>query len=446
MAHIKLEHDLYEGRDSSWPITFGMKNFMGRDKQNYDVIHDLALSGKTIDGYDAELGYIIKPLSQIHIDADNFEGVYYNLEKPIMVDQDLKNKLLVWFSPFPDRFDAAAEMRMFCAEHQRWPDLSRRVANNTFILRLADSNLISGSFFQNTQTFPDYEEKIQQLIRKMAAENAVGSDNVVIYGDSRGGTGAFVHALLGGYQAVMLDPLMDRRTLDDGLIDSAIVQDFIPENFVARINGLLLNSTLSPDKIKVLSSDSLLGNYPFLVQLDVRKFTLLNLDYKMFVDYNGDRSHGVFVTGNFPLALQYLNEFLYAPDIKAVTEQIPDLYLDSRDWDARPIKLSRAYTFQYESDGLKILRSAYEAETSLLFHFKAVLDIGRKYHLEIISDQDLGHLCLVSNAKAEREDLELEEGQATFSARKHWTAIQFDNSKVAGWHAKIRAVKLVTLN
>ena len=103
----------------------------------------------------------------------------------------------------------SAEKRYF--GNARWDSLAASIAKNTYILRIADTNLISGSYYQNTSNFPNYEEIIQKLIKKIASENNISPRNIITYGNSRGATGALYHGLLGNYKVVAADPVIDRK-------------------------------------------------------------------------------------------------------------------------------------------------------------------------------------------------------------------------------------------
>ena len=60
------------------------------------------------------------------------------------------------------------------------------IAKNTVVLRIADSNLINGSYYLNTPNFRDYEQNIQELIAKTAEEEGILRENILCAGSSAG--------------------------------------------------------------------------------------------------------------------------------------------------------------------------------------------------------------------------------------------------------------------
>lgn len=453
MEYIKPRKEKYKDYNDSYKQVFGMQNFMFPGTEDYERALKLARQGKTIDGYENGYGYIVRPISELVIDAENYQGIYYTIDKPQMVDQDLQNKLVVWFSPFPDRYDSPAEFRIFSKAEKRWPTLKSRLAHNTFILRLADSNLISGSFFQNTENFPDYEEKIQELIKKIANDYEIPQQNVILYGDSRGGTGAFIHALLGSYPAVLLDPIISRVILvqEDGG-DPTLCGDLIPMNFVERINQLLEKVTVDQaDRIKVISSDGVLGTWPYLKQLDVMKFLLLKLDYQIFVNYNHDRISGVFATGNFPLALQLMNEFLYEKDLQRDTVQIENW---SQKWQLGLPSTCRDYIYHFLDDGLEVERTDYDSDESLNFVFETPLIKDHNYEVTITLEAGENKLNLAVLKSIDKggeqliRDPQVEESKGkqiyhySFFALDSWEYFAIDSRYPKGWKVKVLDIKL----
>ena len=378
--------------EGGWIEMFGMENFMKPGSADYEKLYNLAKEHKTIDGYEEGKGYIVRPLSELNMpDAESYRYVYYTLEAPKQVDQDLPSKLLVWFAPFHDRSDVPAEFRMFSKAKFRWPTLHKYLANNTYILRVADSSLHSGSFFQNTEVYPDYEERIQELIQKIASENDILQERTVLFGDSRGGTGAFIHGLIGGYKTIAVDPLMKSKMYTDKGLDYHLDFDFFPADFISRLNELLDASQQPASDIKIVSSANL-ENWPYFKMLHLDKFELLNFDFKLYAKYNKDEAHGTFTTETFDVALRYINEFLYTGDIARETTP---LSIHPFDWDVTLPDTNRGFIFQLKDEALEITRTDYPAEDDeifrLAFETKEALVANGKYRLTISvsADKDL---------------------------------------------------------
>ena len=390
--------------EGGWIEMFGMENFMKPGSADYEKLRGLAYEYKTIDGYEEGKGYIVRqgPV----IDAKKYGDIYYTLEEPKELDQDLPNKLLVWFAPFHEHTDLQAELRMFSRKENRWPSLMKHVASNTYILRLPDVGLHSGSFFQNTVLFQEYERQIQDLIQSIASIYKISHDRTVLYGASRGGTGAFIHGLIGRYKTVAIDPIMQSKLYDEKGLDLYLNFDFLPENFVGRLNELLDGSTQNADQIKIISASNLV-NYTYLKALHLERFDLLNLDYRIYEPYDKDKAHGIFTTGTFPLALQYINSFLYQDDIKV--EKTP-IKINFSSWDVELPTTSRGFIFHIKDEGLEVTRTGYEADPDdrfrLKFKSKILFSTGKKYKvsIKVISSSTLSSIFVDSKEFYPRKD------------------------------------------
>jgi hypothetical protein len=445
------EEDIYADKSTGFKIASAMKNFMIRESDAYYKVQELERQNKVIDGYEAGKGYIIKERNELMMGGFYWQGLFFETEKPKMVDQDLQNKLLVYFAPFPTRWDVKAVARMWSLKEDRWPSLIRRVANNTFVLKIADSNLMSGSFFQNTENFPDYEDKIQELIKVVAEENNVTPDHILLYGDSRGGTGALIHSLIGHYHSVIVDPILNRLVFSDGEDDDSLTDAFLPDDFVPRIESLLEEAKMPRDMITIISSHALTGNYNYLRRLDADKFRLFNLDFKIFADYNQDRQHGVFVTsGAFPLALRYMNEFLFSMDLEEVHGHVADY---SQDWDVELPASNRSFNIAYEDNGLILERCGYDEDSLCSFILKEPLQAEKNYQVKIytLESGEWGHLILHHQGGEEQVIMHPTNTAETlagsvvtyeFETTDAWSALALDKSYPTGWQTQITNIQV----
>ena len=261
----------------------------------------------------------------------------------------------------------------------------KRVVHNTSILRIADTNLISGSFFQNTKNFPDYENKVQTLIKFIAKKNHISQNHIFLIGESRGAVGALLHGLLGNYPTVALDPLLDHSIFFEEFKDACETTfsfDFIPHSLIDSYNQLIDATSLAPHQIKLISSDNITGSYPFLKKLHLEKINLLNLNFKMMFQRNAFYTHGTFAVENYNVLLRYLNEFLIDVDMTLEKNQ---LYLDFEKWSVSLPDTNRAFYFKILDDALKVVRNGYDSEDTeekkLNFPLKTALIENQTYHL-----------------------------------------------------------------
>lgn len=140
-----------------------------------------------------------------------YNHLIYTLTEPELKKRSssLPKRLLVLFSHMNGGggYDSNnAIERMFV---QFFNDIQRSLVKNVYILRLADLNLSHGSYFVNTDNFPEYENCIQELINNVRSDLDIASDDVVLYGGSKGGTGALIHGALGDYKVVAGDPIIN---------------------------------------------------------------------------------------------------------------------------------------------------------------------------------------------------------------------------------------------
>ncbi|TGD30929.1 hypothetical protein EB835_10740 [Brevibacterium sp. S22] len=133
-------------------------------------------------------------------------GIFYTLEEPSSRQVD---RLVVVFSPVSSR---ARLVRYF---RPSFATLRKFLAPNTAVLRVADIGGVKGAFYLDTTALPENGLNVHRLISDVAARFAVPRDSVVIYGASKGGTGAVYHGLAGGWRYVAVDPILSDVWYED---------------------------------------------------------------------------------------------------------------------------------------------------------------------------------------------------------------------------------------
>lgn len=139
-----------------------------------------------------------------------YKNVFYQLDLPEnkRVSQR-SNKLLVFFLSLPPVEGLISNNPQDRAFTKMFVDIQRSLVKDTFVLRIADLNLVRGSFYVNSVNFPDYEQQIQCLIHDVMNDHNIDIDNVVTYGVSRGGVGALIHGTLLNSKIVAVDPIIN---------------------------------------------------------------------------------------------------------------------------------------------------------------------------------------------------------------------------------------------
>lgn len=127
------------------------------------------------------------------------EDVVYTFEKPASERID---KIIVIFSPI----NSTPRLSRYF-----WPSFSKLmkfVPPNTAILRIADVGGVKGAFYMDTTAQPRNGDAVHNLVAGIISEHSLENSDVVLFGASKGGTGAAYHGLRGGWKFVATDPIL----------------------------------------------------------------------------------------------------------------------------------------------------------------------------------------------------------------------------------------------
>lgn len=186
------------------------------------------------------------------------EGVFYTFEPKIKKDTNAPERLIIIFSSMPgsnEYYSSKFEERSFV---KHFPTIQKLLVPNTNVLRIVDSNLIYGSHYINSNNFSNYEDVIQNIIKAISKELNVINDDVVLYGTSKGGTGALVHSLMGNYKSVTVDPIIDATEYNENMNNIHYIKGNREQSLVKKINSLTQND---PGKNIVIRSPQVKFNY-----------------------------------------------------------------------------------------------------------------------------------------------------------------------------------------
>jgi hypothetical protein len=127
------------------------------------------------------------------------DGIVHQFEMP---PSGIVERLVVIMSPINSK------PRLIRYFRPSFAKLMKYVPRNTAILRIADVGGVKGAFYLDTSYLPDNSSRIQRLIQAIIDEHRIEAENVVLFGASKGGTGAFYHGLSGGWKFVAVDPIL----------------------------------------------------------------------------------------------------------------------------------------------------------------------------------------------------------------------------------------------
>lgn len=127
------------------------------------------------------------------------DGIVHQFEQP---ESGEIRRLVVVFSPINSK------PRLIRYFRPSFATLMKYIPRDTAILRIADVGGVKGAFYLDTSFMPDNSSRIRRLIQSTVDEHGVDADNVVLFGASKGGTGALFHGLTGGWKFVSVDPIV----------------------------------------------------------------------------------------------------------------------------------------------------------------------------------------------------------------------------------------------
>lgn len=133
----------------------------------------------------------------------NRDGLIYSFTPPTVKSDFMR--ILVIFSSMSMSIYNPSMMRYF---EQNFRSAQKHIPLNTAVLRIADIGGIVGAFYLNTARNPDNTARIRRLICETAIEHNVSLNDIVLYGASKGGTGALYHGLTGGFKCIAVDPVI----------------------------------------------------------------------------------------------------------------------------------------------------------------------------------------------------------------------------------------------
>lgn len=250
------------------------------------------------------------PDSILGLSVLNYDGVFYTVEEKIKKDTNASNKLLVIFSSMPgskEYYSSKFEERSFV---KHFPTIQKLVVPNTNVLRIMDSNLVYGSHYINSNIFQNYEDDIQKIILKVSDELNVSKDDIVLYGTSKGATGALVHSLIGNYKSVTVDPILNAQEYNDNMNNIHYIKNNRVQNLIPKINELIRSNPKAKNHV-LIRSPQVQFNY------NVTKQIVDNNCIKFYDQNNSNiRSHAEIGKNSVSEILMFLNSKLLGLEVE----------------------------------------------------------------------------------------------------------------------------------
>ncbi|MDO5375193.1 MAG: accessory Sec system protein Asp2 [Staphylococcus rostri] len=137
--------------------------------------------------------------------------IYYSLEAPKHKEANLAkedNKLLIIFPSMPmikHHESPIFTERMFNPVHKH---ISNYINSNVYIMRIADLNLSYGSHFINTINYSTMEQDITNAIVEVKEKLNFQDKDIILYGPSKGGTGALYYGSKLDLKCLAVDPII----------------------------------------------------------------------------------------------------------------------------------------------------------------------------------------------------------------------------------------------
>jgi hypothetical protein len=218
---VRIRHLEASGVDSN------ILHLARRDQHAKDIVVTLATlgyysfmaaQGVTSFVFDGHIGKLWHSVKEGAFLRDE-NGLVYTYTKPTL--EVNHPKLLVVFSSIGPDITSPRLVRYFTQNYQ---SVQKFVPGDTAILRIADIGGVQGAFYLNTTFQPANADNIAGLISRVRAKHGIRKESVVLYGASKGATGALYHGLTSGYRAVAVDPIVSDEYYEKRYNDTHFTQ------------------------------------------------------------------------------------------------------------------------------------------------------------------------------------------------------------------------------
>ncbi|RIP34124.1 hypothetical protein BUZ14_08730 [Staphylococcus gallinarum] len=207
-------------------------------------------------------------------DLIRHNDIFYTLNEPQgRKSNDLESeKLLVLFTCMPNAQDYDSSLipkRMF---PKFFDGIERNLVKNIYTMRIMDLNASHGSHYINTVNNKTYEDDIASAICRVQKELNITDDNTVLYGASKGGTGALNYGARLDLKCLAVDPIIS--TEEYNVADEHFLKHIREIDLSNKINQHL--SQRSTRKKYIISSENVAFNFAKAREIKGDNLILIN--------------------------------------------------------------------------------------------------------------------------------------------------------------------------
>ncbi len=151
--------------------------------------------------------------------------------------------------------------------------IERNLVKNVYTMRIMDLNCSHGSHYISTTNYPTFEKEIQEAILNVQNQLGIEKENIILYGFSKGATGALYHGSALDLKTLSVDPILSiGGKLEQN--DRRFLKGLRREHLVPDINKYLNIS--NEFKKYVICSEQVELYYEITSLLESEKIKMLN--------------------------------------------------------------------------------------------------------------------------------------------------------------------------
>lgn len=246
------------------------------------------------------------------------DGVVYTYKAPLGGGEP--SRLLVVFSSISAPSYSSSLNRFFL---QTFLNIQKFLPPYVGVLRIADVGGMVGAYYLDTAYCPNNTDRVSSLINDQIHQLGVCRSQVVLYGSSKGGTGAVLHGLANNMKFVAVDPVLDDTYTQSERGDPYYTKSGIYPNakrlLFQEIFAKAKGSTMSSRKVAVNNGGSVItsSNSPYFPYLRREMMNSLCDEVSFFVSHRKDISgHAEVGSKTINMLTMLLNSYFYNLDIQ----------------------------------------------------------------------------------------------------------------------------------